>query len=103
MSTKAKRHIHKYRKINLAFQKVWACALPDCAHHMPKHMEEMVEGKFSLCWQCNEQMVLGPDNMKMDMPICLDCQNGTVKPKVEIVDSEETIKQRLAELMDGKL
>lgn len=80
MSTKAKRHIHKYQRIEIAASKVWACALPDCNHYMPKHMESMVEGKSSYCWECNEPMILDAEAMKDDRPRCHNCRNG-IKPE----------------------
>lgn len=72
-NTKAKRHTHKYHKIEIAYQKVWACALPTCNHYMPKHMEAMVPGKASLCWECGEEIILTPQNMQSDKPVCDDC------------------------------
>lgn len=73
MSTKAKRHTHKYYKVPIAGQTVWACALPDCNHYMPKHMENLVPGKGSICWSCGDSFVLNPVNMKNDHPKCDDC------------------------------
>lgn len=73
MASKAKRHTHKYQKVQLGFGKVWACALPDCNHYMPSHMTIMVEGKNSLCWGCNESMILDITAMMIDRPICDNC------------------------------
>lgn len=75
MSTKAKRHTHKYHKVDLLGTKIWACALPDCNHHMPNHYSKLVEGKASLCWNCGEEMILDPTNMTQDRPICMNCAN----------------------------
>lgn len=86
MSTKAKRHTHKYHKVEVSGSKVWACALPDCNHYMPKHMENMVVGKKTYCWGCGEETILSPDNMKMDLPLCYECSHGlpSNSTKVEI-------------------
>jgi hypothetical protein len=73
MSTKAKRHTHKYYKVSIAGQNVWACALPDCNHYMPKHMDSLVPGKASICWSCSGPMILDPLNMENNNPICDDC------------------------------
>jgi hypothetical protein len=73
MAVKSKRHIHKYHKVNAAFVKLWACALPDCNHHMPKHLEEFVLGKASICWNCDAQMVIDEESYKMDKPFCINC------------------------------
>lgn len=76
MPTKAKRHIHKYHRVNLGVsQKVWACAHSDCYHYVPQVMNDMVPGKQSLCWQCGESMKLDPENMKLDEPICFNCMH----------------------------
>lgn len=74
MSTKAKRHTHKYYRVTIAGQSVWACALSDCNHYMPKHMENLVPGKGSICWECGEPMILDPNNMGEDKPRCKDCR-----------------------------
>lgn len=79
MATKAKRHIHKYYKADLDFGEVWACALPDCSHYMPKHMAKLVNGKSSICWKCNEKMILDPNNMNIDKPVCYSCAIGVTE------------------------
>ena len=80
MSTKAKRHTHKYHRIEIASSLVWACALPDCNHYMPEHMSELVPGKYSLCWgsspDCLGKFVLNPANMKNDRPLCNACADA---------------------------
>ena len=73
MSYRARRHIHKYHHIELNFGKVWACALPDCSHYMPPHIEQMVIGRNSICWKCDGKMILDPINMKDEHPICNEC------------------------------
>jgi len=73
----AKKHIHKYHKINLAYSRLWACALPDCNHYMPKHLENNVPGKKSICWECGNEMILDDHNMLNDKPICLSCDKST--------------------------
>jgi hypothetical protein len=77
MSTKAKRHTHKYHKITMSSQMVWACALPDCNHYMPKHMEMMVPGKNTICWGCGADMVLDAHNMTDHKPTCNKCKGLT--------------------------
>ena len=71
--TKAKRHTHKYHQINLSSQKVWACALPDCNHYMPKHLDETVPGKKSICWKCETEFILNASNMSQRKPVCDGC------------------------------
>lgn len=74
--SKAKRHPHKYHRVDTTFGKVWACALSDCNHYMPQHMESLLPGKNAICWSCNEPMVLDSDNMKEDRPRCISCRSG---------------------------
>lgn len=68
-----KKHVHKYHKVVINGDKLWACALPDCTHYQPKHIERMVIGKKSICWQCEEQFTLNAANMLRDLPLCDDC------------------------------
>lgn len=81
-----KKHVHKYHLVPMYNVTVWACALPDCSHYMPDHMKEMLPGKASICWGCNEKMLLDPANMKDEMPLCSNCL-GITKP-----EPEQTIK-----------
>ena len=76
MANKARRHVHKYHKVNLGFADAWACALPDCTHYMPPTMEKLVEGKKSICWECNKEFIIDIDSMQSKRPICNDCKLG---------------------------
>jgi len=87
MATKARRHTHKYHKLNLSGSTVWACALPNCNHYMPAHLTPMVAGKASICWKCGADMILDDSNMKDDKPVCSEC--NTV---------QSSIMQKLTEL-----
>lgn len=68
-----KKHTHKYFRMDMNYDRVWACALPDCTHYMPKHMEQLVSGKKSICWECGNEFNLNPINMVKDKPVCEDC------------------------------
>jgi hypothetical protein len=78
----SKKHIHKYFKVILGYVKVWRCAIADCNHYMPKHLENMVEGRASICWECDEVMKLNPLNMETDRPVCEFCRTGTNREEV---------------------
>lgn len=97
MSTKAKRHVHKYHKVDMGFSSVWACALPDCSHYMPKHMENTIEGKFSLCWGCGEKFILDVDAMKLTKPMCFNCRTGSTKEE-ETAPMSENLRALLEHL-----
>jgi hypothetical protein len=85
MSTKSKRHIHKYHRVIIAGTSVWACALGDCNHYMPKHMESIVPGKNSYCWECDSQMILDSINMSEDRPRCTNCRLGINPESIESI------------------
>jgi len=84
---RGKRHIHKYMRVTLSYASVWRCALPDCNHHMPKHMEPLIEGRNSICWGCGEPFRLDEITMREEMPMCISCSNpefneiDTILPK----------------------
>ena len=84
MAGKNKRHTHKYHRINIAGDMLWACALPDCYHYMPRHMNNMVIGKKSICWSCNNDLVMDTRSMQSNMPQCLDCETGTTAESREM-------------------
>lgn len=93
-----KRHkTHKYHRIQLDFGRVWACALSDCTHYMPKHMENLVEGKQSFCWNCNEIFILDSISMKDDKPICINCRVGRPEPEDKI-DADNPLLKYLEKL-----
>jgi len=96
-STKAKRHIHKYRKVEVNNVKVWACALPTCSHHMPKHYENMVLGKMSICWGCGNEFILDERAMLQDMPECYNCAKGITQKDNEVI-KDFNIDEYLADI-----
>ncbi len=71
----SKKHTHKYHRIPINGNNLWACALPDCNHYMPKSIEKMVEGKNSYCFSCSNIFILDSEAMKRDKPLCFDCAN----------------------------
>ena len=72
-----KKHTHKYYKMKLSgVTEVWACAHDDCTHYLPKHLEDMINGKGSICWDCGNTMKMNPNQVEMNKPTCDDC-NGS--------------------------
>lgn len=95
--SKARRHTHKYHRVSLDYANVWACALPECSHYMPKHIERLVLGKKSHCWGCDAQFILDEDALKMDKPMCIPCRTG-IQPQVDEI--EAPITPELQALLD---
>lgn len=95
-----KRHRrHKYYKVEVAQNKVWACALPDCTHYLPKHMEKLANGKDSFCWGCNEHITLNPANMNDDHPQCENCKMG-ISP-ITVETEAPVLNDTLAAFLNG--
>jgi hypothetical protein len=64
---------------------------------MPKHIERLVIGKKSYCWQCDEVFILDTDALKEDKPRCIPCRTG-IKPPV--TETEAPLSPELRELLD---
>ncbi len=93
---KSRRHPHKYRRVDLEYAKVFSCALPECTHYMPKHMEKTLLGKQAVCWGCDEIFILDSDALKLDEPKCVTCRTG-IKPddtEVEAPIAEDSLLQK---------
>ena len=91
------KHIHKYMLVTLSYAQVWRCGHPMCAHHMPKHMEKLVIGRASVCWQCLTPFALDEKAMKEEFPRCQDCR----EPFIQDVTLTDYDLDKLIEL--GKL
>lgn len=97
MANKAKRHVHRYRKIKLSYTLAWACALPDCTHRIPVADEESILGKFSICWQCGEQFILNNNSLLEDNPRCSKCKLG--------LENEENtpLTEKMKAFLEGRI
>lgn len=106
----SKRHTHKYYYgLEVAGTKVWACALPDCQHFMPKHMENLVNGRRAVCWECNGPTIVDFSRLKSKeydggKVFCDDCieeanlvKSGVIKSSIK--ELEKTDDERRAELI----
>ena len=95
----SQNHVHKYHRRRLgASSQVWACALPNCTHYQPKHMESMVEGKQSICNQCGDEFILNVDALSEDKPRCENCRLGRDKP-----EDVAPVTSLLSEYLEGKV
>jgi len=88
MATKARRHIHKYHRVALSYTNVWACALSDCTHYMPNTLENLVIGKKSICWKCEQPFIFDIESMKLDKPICSNCRLNVPEDETDIPVSD---------------
>lgn len=70
---KTPKHIHKYMRTSLKHVNVWRCA--NCNHWMPPHLDNLIEGRSSICWGCGDTMKLDEDSMKEEMPTCIKCRH----------------------------
>jgi hypothetical protein len=56
-----KQHTHKYVLRPTGSNSVWACALDNCYHYMPHHLTPLLEGRFSLCFKCEDRVRMDSD------------------------------------------
>lgn len=102
----AKRHIHEYYfGLNIAGTKVWACAAPDCQHYMPKHMEDLVNGRLAKCWKCGDKTIIDVSMLKtgeyeLGKVFCEECITmANLSKGVGKIIRDKTDEERKAELM----
>jgi len=102
------KHYHKYIRVPLNKKRkidgarVFKCITPGCTHFMA---ENLVEGRPSLCWVCDELFTMTKKAMKLKKPHCDKCYSRTdlrrsmaVPPAVKLEDSKKdwtTILSRL--------
>lgn len=102
MSSKNKKHTHKYYKMKSNASTVgylWACALPNCSHHMPEHYVNGLLGKNTICWKCGENTTMDARTMEMDKPLCNDCDPNAIATE-SIEDAFQSIQELLGKAGD---
>lgn len=90
------KHIHKYMHQQLKVIKVWRCAAPECSHWMPPHLEDLLMGRFSVCWNCNETFPLDERAMQDEQPVCINCIVPDMEEKLE---ENMTPQQKMIEVL----
>lgn len=86
-------HTHKYEKIILGGRKVvrdqhgfkkiiktggyevMKCTVPECTHYIAL---ELAIGRKSICWVCEEEMILTKENVRNNKPIHRDCRRQRI-------------------------
>ena len=81
-------HIHKYIRTVLGGRRVvirdgkryiekcggyevYKCAKPSCTHWIPS---EMIEGRKSICWNCNQEMIINKISSRLAKPVHDECR-----------------------------
>src|SRR5690554_3317733 len=95
---------HKYHKVlpeDISKLRLWSCA--NCSHYMPTHLEHLLEGRISICWNCNKTFRLTEESMNHKSeyreayePICDSCLKGW-EPK-----AEKKLEDLIEQLNEGK-
>lgn len=96
------RHTHKYIKRELGTKEkpshVYACALPNCTHFMPKNMEGLLIGKTSICWECEAEFPITINQIRkaIKKPRCMSCRKrlkeDDAKPMDKAIDDLINLK-----------
>jgi len=78
------KHIHKYRRINIASKgkekyNVFKCMEPDCNHYLPQ--ENLIIGRKSICFSCGNSFIVKTKNFAK--AVCEDCKGHSLESKVE--------------------
>lgn len=81
-------HIHKYKQVILGGKKiergadgkkrivrqggtpVYKCMIPGCTHYISR---DLVQGRYSICWVCDKQMVMTSQSVTMVRPRHFEC------------------------------
>jgi hypothetical protein len=93
----ASRHLHKYKKINLARNQgtgkreyyVYKCLKPACSHYI---RVDLAEGKLCECNRCGQPMIIGKSTLLLTLVHCNEC----TKKKKDITPAKEAIEQFLS-------
>lgn len=99
----SKKHTHKYKKViqKPSGRTIWACALPDCSHYTTP---ELVVGKKSICFTCDEEFVLTKALMSQRVrPSCAPCRFKNAKPRQENKELTSVLNTRVEDIVDKLL
>lgn len=70
----------RYKKFLIKSDKgtiVYKCMIPRCNHFIAK---ALVQGRESICWVCDQPMVIGPEMMNLVKPRHFGCRSGAAQP-----------------------
>lgn len=75
-------HVHKYHKVKLGKHVVYKCALGGCPHYIRK---ELVEGRISICWICDEPFQITKVSSSLLRPHCISCTKSQSKTQLDSI------------------
>ena len=88
-----RKHTHKYYRMPFSDHYVWKCALVECNHHIPRHMEEDIKTKLTICWVCGTKFPMTEGiALTMNKPTCLDCSPDSIAVRIA---KDESILENL--------
>lgn len=88
----AHNHIHKYQRVMLGSGRevvyidgkrhlrksggklVYKCIVPGCSHY---NYKEMLIGAITVCWKCEEELILTSRSLSLKHPVHFECRKGT--------------------------
>jgi hypothetical protein len=107
----AQNHIHKYYRPSVRWKGykespnkeiTYHCAMPDCTHYMPIRL---IIGKLSLCNQCEDEMVLNREMLRVRKPKCKKCRMVRIKvmgnEKPTDLKTERAVDETVDKLLKG--
>ena len=100
----AKKHIHKYRRVNIGHdgKKFWVMRCANCTHYIAMASKlscPLLKDSIAECNRCSERFILNKRALRMEKPCCDDC---VVKRKSKTLDAAEKFFEDLQnELLNG--
>jgi len=74
-----RKHVHKYKRVKLPYTEnfvVFKCQIPGCTTYKPRNL---VIGEESICWKCNESLILDSENTYMQKPTHKYCRKVKIQ------------------------
>jgi hypothetical protein len=106
-----KKHIHKYmRRVTGKIGEVWTCGF-GCGHYLPKHLEWMIDGRQSICWECDKEFRIDDgakqdclENMEEGIGLlkCINCRAPWYNPLDKLKKSHELTNGDISRLFNKK-
>jgi len=69
------KHVHRFIKLHGRRVNMWRCSLDGCAYLCFTGNQDILLGRYSLCWDCGRSFPMGEDNLEEEMPTCILCKS----------------------------